>query len=440
MPTKDTSVFYGKRVYIKDSISADPTIVAGKYQTGNTKLFRLRTGVSNPKYKQQVAARVGATTQLDGIFDSLEAHRSASKITFIWTPFGNAVQERQAYGDISAMGMAIPEYTPFASKADARAISKFLSKVRETEVRMSGPTFLGEIRETLRMLRRPAAGLMDGIQDYLNHVKELNRENRYRYFRKKPRQYARNLSKIASQSWLEHVFGWAPLLHDIEDAREAFNDLLELDRTVTVSGGGSDARADLSFTDSYNFTLLAGLLWERTYLKTSVETIRYRGGVRAQAATTAQDRLARFGFTPSEFVPTAWELLPWSFLADYFSNIGDVLSASVTDTSKVVWVNKSQVKQATAIQRHQIDRTWLKQTFVTPNTLLSVIDSPGFSVAKHRIVSRSTGNSEFMSPALYFTMPGFDTNPGKWLNIAALMAQVGLNIHPQRPNGRTFRL
>lgn len=39
-------------------------------------------------------------------------------------------------------------------------------------------------------------------------------------------------------------------------------------------------------------------------------------------------------------IPTAWEMLPWSFLIDYVSNIGDVISANLVSMENVAWVYK----------------------------------------------------------------------------------------------------
>jgi len=436
--TKNTTQFYGCRVFCRDTVNSNPAYRVLHVESSTKVLERERIGDINPNFKHKINTGAGATTQLDGIFNSLEGHRSKARISFIWTPNGTGTQYREAYGDICVHSTSQVEYTSFTSNAEARASSRFLSAIRSAEVKVSGPTFLGELRQTLQMLRKPATALQDSIGRYLGDVRTRNQANRSRNYKRKPRQYARELSKIAAGSWLEYSFGWVPLLYDINGAKEAYDDLFEIDRHVRISGGGHDSKLIASSTVSNPLTLGgAGIFFLRNQKIISHETIRYRGGVRAQAATTAWDRAARFGFTPSEFIPTAWELLPWSFLVDYFVNIGDIINAAVVDRTNVTWVNRSWVKKAEKIQSCDIDRNWLKVTFVTPNTLLSVDSSPGFSRWRKSIVNRSVGNVNAIWPTLTFSYPGSNT---RLLNCAALLAQVGLTLHPQKPSKRSYRL
>jgi hypothetical protein len=284
------------------------------------------------------------------------------------------------------------------------------------------------------MLKHPAKALEDSAKQYLQAVKNANRENRRRNFNKKPKNYIRELSNIASGLWLEYAFGWVPLLHDIQDARDAYNSLLDKDRIAHVSSGGKDARGSpgpITVT-SPGYGLSMKVLW--TNHRVDIHKVRYRGAVKAQAVTTASDRLARFGFTPSEFLPTAWELLPWSFLADYFANIGDLINASMTDTSNVAWVNVTDIKEAHKDVYVRLDMETLLSTF-SGWTILSTESSPSHLKWIRRSVSRSGSGIPF--PSLYFTYPKSDT---RLLNVAALLQQVGFGINPQRKSGRTYRL
>lgn len=420
-----------------DTIYPDPAYWKPFVRLKTTKLQRLRTGVGNPNYKRQIKAAVNATTPLSGTFNSLEGNNGYYRIDFIWTPNGDAIQTRLLYGNVARYFARQPEWVGWTNLADAKASAKYLEKVRELQVRFSGPTFLGELRETMRMLRRPAEALRDGVHRYLDDVKRLNRENRNRYFNKNKPRYSQNLRQIAGGLWLEHAFGWLPLLHDINDAKEAFNDLIELPRLEKFSVGGIDSRTLVTDTSSTLFSSPIGIYFLQNEVTTQTTSVRYRGAVKAQAATTAADRLARFGFTPSEFIPTAWELLPWSFLADYFANIGDILNSWVTDTSSVAWVNKSVVNKMMISNHFSIDRSWLKATFTGANKVVGIVDHGSWSKWRLSNVTRTNIAPDSVRVPFRTFAP---TSPGRLANIAALLGTVNTEIHPQRPKKRNFRI
>lgn len=436
MTTKTSTVYYSTLVYQRNTHDSNPDHRQLWPSHGLKVLLRTRDGTSNPHYKRQIAACENATTVLSGTFTSFVAMRNRAKLVYFHT-VQQAVHEEEAFGDIIATFVTQDGYVGgWVSKADSRASTGYLQKVRAAQVMVSGPTFLGELRETLRMIRKPAAALQDGIRRHLAEVELRNRENRKRYFNKQPKKYARNLSKIASGLWLENAFGWVPLLHDIDGARKAYDSLFEReDRIIKISAGGHDAK-DVS-GPPVALGMQAGFIsWIFSERKIEHVTVRYRGAVKAQAATTCADVGARFGFTPSEFIPTAWELLPWSFLVDYFANIGDILSALVTDTSQVAWTNRSVINKLDKKSSIVLNEAAILAIIdVGIRKKISVLWSPAISRWKHSTVTRAP--SAVPSPELRFTYPG---STGRLLNVAALLDQVGLSVHPQRLSGRNYRL
>jgi hypothetical protein len=433
--TKDRSVYLGSRIWMQDENQSDPSLRGLLQATNTKKLLRTRTGDSNPHYKQQIRDGQNATTQMSGVFESLEG--SNASVYYLWDAQANQVWcKEQMYGDLSTYDNTSPVFVGnWGPKADARATAKFYSSIRAAQVGVSGPTFLGELRETLQMIRKPAAALQDSTKRYLDKVKKANANNRARN-KGKP-SYARELSNIASGLWLEQAFGWTPLIHDVKDAIDTYNHLCDEPRLIKLSSGGNDQKETARFDTSFNPFPGTYMTWIASVQEIETVTVRYRGAVRAQAATTAADRFARFGFTPSEFIPTAWELLPWSFLADYFANIGDILSASCTDTSNLAWVSKSVInkKDRNVIHRfyeaNPVFGIWKSQ-----GRLKNMRWSAGQSTYRRSAVTR-TPNSGISLPSLTFTYPSSD---GRLLNVAALMAQVGIDIHPQNRSRRNYRL
>jgi hypothetical protein len=151
---------------------------------------------------------------------------------------------------------------------------------------------------------------------------------------------------------------------------------------------------------------------------------------------TKWDNWALFGFTPSELVPTAWELLPWSFLVDYFVNVGDVLSSAVTASSNVNFVNKTVIQEAKKFGYWNFDPVASMLSWNTPGQTRSYsydnIKSPKFENIT-RLINRSPGSSVPL-PTLQLH-PGL--SDGKLFNIAALLGQARA-LHQQNPI-RPFR-
>jgi len=385
---------------------------------------RVMTGNENPNWRKQIAAGENATTSLSGTYQSIDGATSGNFHTVIDGLYGG----RKTFKVSGHIAVYLGTYYPWGtwtSFADARASNRFLSKIRSAAVQVSGPTFLGEMREALQMIKKPAAGLQDSIKRYLDNVKRAKRQRG-----RKPNDWMGDLGNL----WLENSFGWQPLMNDIQSGIDAYNSLFEKTRVIRISAGGSDTKM---FANTVSSMTLPGTgSWyaiDATGTKCSnTNIVRYRGALRSQAATTARDRFARFGFTPSEFVPTAWELLPWSFLIDYFASVGDVLSGAVTDTSNVLWVNRSEVKKTQVVYSAK-PRTPRSDW---PTLKYNDTSSPSLAVFNSKSVSRSAGIG-VPTPKLSFQIPSTD---GKLANIAALLAQARSSIHPQNPSRRNYRL
>lgn len=420
--TKDHSTWFPGWFRIIDDAGSG---YAGQTFGSPIVLTRRLDGVTNPDWQKQVEAMQNATTPMTATWQRVSGG-SCHFNTIVKAP-GWAPKHFEVVGFWPiAYGNGFEAWdSNWNSQADAKASNKFLGKVRNSRVMVSGPTFLGEIRETLRMIRRPAGLMLDTLNDYASRVKAIKRRRKRR-----PLEWVRE----AGDLWLEGTFGWIPLMRDISDARDAYNSLIDKERVVYISAGGVDQK-NLSDQVRYDGLPAVGSWYAiktATTNRLNRHVVRYRGAMLAQAATTARDRYARFGFTPSEFIPTAWELLPWSFLVDYFASIGDVLTGVVTDTSNVRWVNKSDVR----ISEKVVTSDVLHPRSDWPTFTYDDSSSPGVAKFESKTVTRSAGIGVPM-PQMVYKLSQSDMHLA---NIAALLATVGLQIHPQNVRPRTYRL
>jgi hypothetical protein len=169
------------------------------------------------------------------------------------------------------------------------------------------------------------------------------------------------------------------------------------------------------------------MTWKgRLFLAQEHANVRYKGSVTISTEATKWDNAALFGFTPSEFIPTAWELLPWSFLIDYFTNIGDILSSAVTQTAPVNFVNKT-VRMITAI-RAEIFCALSTQVLAPGWKRTTIIDPVVLWGSERKDIIRSVGEG--------VPLPTFQIesglNIGQMCNITALLTNF-ISIHPQSP-------
>jgi hypothetical protein len=148
--------------------------------------------------------------------------------------------------------------------------------------------------------------------------------------------------KVASGN-LSYQFGWKPVLSDLKKALHfqsgVAKRLSELDR---LASGGLRRKRNLinpetnrKVTDHgvFNRSPIGAHIYVRERTVETVErwgTIRYRPGSLIKDPRTDRDRLARklfLGLNTTQIVDNIWEGLPWSWMIDWFSNAGDLLSS-----------------------------------------------------------------------------------------------------------------
>jgi hypothetical protein len=122
--------------------------------------------------------------------------------------------------------------------------------------------------------------------------------------------------------WLEIQYGWKPALSDVYGAMEALHE-----REKEAGRGLVTVKA--SWRNNEDQRSLLSDAWNNcTYDFTRVRKLEHKAYIRldfVQSNAPPTGTLAQLGITnPLEL---AWELLPWSFVADWFVPVGDYLSS-----------------------------------------------------------------------------------------------------------------
>ena len=131
-----------------------------------------------------------------------------------------------------------------------------------------------------------------------------------------------SLTKSLSQNWLESQYGWKPLLQDIEGALNAlaFNKGNQGYIQRVAASGTKQSFLDFPWPGN---PLATGLSTDPRCQSVSTTTCRIV--LRYKLSDPLKAFLAQTGFTNP--INLVWEILPFSFVADWFLSIGTFLEA-----------------------------------------------------------------------------------------------------------------
>lgn len=364
-----------------------------------------RRGTENPRYKQNIADGANATTPLQG---NKRVISSWGNLWSEWSyPTTSAPQPENPVYRWSIIGSPfIPTQgslvVPSGSDANNAALGQFYRNARAAQTSLTGLSFLGELAETIHMLRHPGEKLFESVNDYLRAIKKLPRRSPH-------------FQKQLAGTYLEYAFGWVPLIYDMKGAASALNKLMSVPKVQRVSGFGI---TEASHTVSEGTgTVYTNIDVTNKVVDTSMISVRYRGGVRVTGSGPSLDHaMDLFGFRVDEFVPAVWEVLPWSWLVDYFSNVGDIISATFYASGNLAWANKTVRTETTRKCRGSYNLNWyaIKND---PRCFKGAGGTYGY-VWSDTTVDRSTPTPGI--PTLQLTLPG---RTKQWCNMAAVAAQ-----------------
>lgn len=365
---------------------------------------RSRSGSSLPNYKALIKSGNNATTNFVA---SEQTYKSSPMIA--WSEYRTLKnggceyhRKRKAWwsGPLGA-STAVPSVA-MTNVADNRARTAFYKQYENALTSFSGGVALGELKETLHMIRNPAKALREAVGSYIS-VLEKGRKGKSQ----------RSKADYLGKAWLEYSFGIMPLINDVDDAMSYFQkrrDQLSVD-FIHISGHGEAKEVTCSVAESPAKASSFYFKYER---RDATEiSVNYKGAIRSDVTGTSTVCASALGLAPRSFVPTLWEVLPWSFAIDYFTNVGDVITAYSNGTAKLAW----GCKTSRTFAEHKCFAHGMRWS----SAEAQVIEHgfvPGFTRSTYKTVNRSKV-SYVPLPDLQFEVPGLGS---KWINLAALVA------------------
>lgn len=191
---------------------------------------------------------------------------------------------------------------------------KTLAKARDMKVNL--PVMFGEGRKTINMLTDTASRLGNA---YLSFLKKD--------FRRAARYLGIDEPKGFASHWLAYQYGWRPLLSDAAGLTDLLSEMVDKSQArpprFTVTAKSELVRA-LKWSEGYGFS---------AYGTGSVDykgevCLKARSGLTLEMMYQSSALAARLGVGTTDLLLTAWELVPFSFVFDWFVNVGQWLESA----------------------------------------------------------------------------------------------------------------
>lgn len=173
---------------------------------------------------------------------------------------------------------------------------------------------LAELGETLGML----APLFRGLTNYLKKVGKSSK-------RTVPKGTLSGTADKLGNAWLQYRLGIIPFICDIEAIMEEYAKKVHMFNKHIRS-----RRATVQKESSSQTVILDSIGGGVTYEAKTVDTIDVQSTSIAYFEMTLDGiapYLSYWGVSPTQLPSLAWELVPYSFVVDWFFNVGDWLSA-----------------------------------------------------------------------------------------------------------------
>jgi len=368
----------------------------------------------NTEWRKQVREGVCATTEMNGVREALSRSAGKCEVQALNCTSSDQWKLFKTTGDfVSPQRASDVDWPPLyavtdgtVTEAEDVAKTKFLRKLLAKQTAFEGSVFSGEFHESLRMLKQPGRGLLEACGSWIKRAeKSASRLQRHPW---------KTRAKALADQYLEISFGMVPLLNDLEKAVDAF---VKLGSPVRERVKASHQVEQPSVIWSGNQTSVFGNATLTYSIEQTGKAITtFIGAIKAGSIVT-ENTFRYWGLTPDRWAPTLYELMPWSWMLDYFGNLDEVIEAASARTSELAWVQKTS---------HKINSRTLKNENLSASSGYAVRSwLPSQWTSEFRKVHRE----QFFGS--WYVSPRFNKVPYKPLqlaNMAAVVVKEGLSF------------
>lgn len=243
------------------------------------------------------------------------------------------------------------------SKLSTAAQSALVSKVVSNAPTWDVLTDLAESKETVGLLRSSAQWFMNLAtavkkRDVMTIArmfkvsttkKGIKRLRRRLYPKRTLGGYGVTVGSSMSNLWMTYRYGFMPMIYSMQDALIAFN--AEFSKGVTLT-------EQVTLSDSLYVETSADGNTSTGYKAKNRTSRSVQGSWRKKAYFNyTNSMLARLA-SPVSLVKTAWEVVPFSFVVDWFISVGDYLDNLQVDTITCGPVAVNVTEKGTSVLRN----------------------------------------------------------------------------------------
>lgn len=320
--------------HVKTDVDAFGNKTTSSYRYDHTLGFQEKTGSPVPNWKDKIAHGLDASSYYfrEDVIGKPLTYRCASKATVIskYTETSTV----SPGGNITPMAV-----TMFDSDAVLRdvALAKLYKKIHKATGEYNALVPIGELKD----LHGTARGSFKLLQDFLNTML-MNRRVR------NPLGFMGWLA----DAWLTWSFAVVPMANDVQEIARVIDEKLKDHKKVSFS---ASAKKPIEKSTDVDLGLVTNHVGVRHYHRWNAE-LKYRFTCKYDfnpiVAGNDYGYLAKLNLdlnSLGDFVPTLWELLPWSWLVDYVLTIGPYLEDTfLLDPKPLVFMTEARSIKGTS--------------------------------------------------------------------------------------------
>lgn len=381
--------------------------VQGYSQRGVVGVTDTFTGDYNPGWKAQIKSGGNATTSASGIrriykpaiYDSyLHYFKKNQHVDHIISEIGYPLPL-----NIFALDAAVP--SDIIQKVTNRAIVKYLEAADSARSSFEAGQDIGEWRETIHSIINPMASLRKLTVGYFDTLKKGVKKAGSK----------QKMHKVISDSFLEFKFGWNPLAQDVAAGISSLTNNQGHSDSVPLQ---ASARDSYPIHNGFYFYLGNSNAQTLTFGRVTGEyQVRFKGAIRTGAVNGHIPLLQNLQLDMPHFVPTLWDLVPYSWMIDYFANIGDVIKGLSFQSSNNLWLCKT----TRIIAHYDYSYGSMNLSSLTPfGWIIDSTNPTGNPSGTSTSFTRSPVSPNSLIPNFRFQLPLGSAKP--WENMGALIS------------------